>query len=428
MGLGKTVEALAALSHLSAEGARHFLVVCPASVLVNWTHEIHRHSRLGAYRLHGSDVPRNLATWTRRGGIAVTTYRTLRSFDAPEGLDVAMLVVDEAQYVKNPRTARSRAVAEWARGTDRVLFLTGTPMENRVEEFRSLVGHLQPDVAERVKAVDGLAGAKRFRQAVAPVYLRRNQVDVLEELPEKIETEEWVELAGPDFVAYRDAVASRNFMAMRRAAYAPASVEGSAKLQRLSDIVEEALENGRKVVVFSFFRDVLACIHGVLGDLALGPLTGSVAPGERQELIDEFTIRDEPLVLMSQIEAGGVGLNMQAASVVILTEPQWKPSVEAQAIGRCHRMGQVRPVSVHRLLAEDSVDERMLEVLAQKRELIAEYVRSEVTEVSPDAVDVSDAEATRKTASQVELERRIIEVERKRLGLQEQDQDGVMPA
>lgn len=417
MGLGKTIEALAALSHLQSEGATHFLVVCPASVLVNWTHEARRHSHFDAYRLHGAELRRSLAAWTRRGGIGVTTYQALQSVQLPEDIDIAMLVVDEAHYVKNPRAQRSKNVGRHVADTDRVLFLTGTPMENRVEEFRTLVGQLQPAVAASVRSVDGLAGATRFRQAVAPAYLRRNQSDVLEELPEKIETEEWVELSGADLAAYRDAVASRNFMAMRRAAYAPATVDGSAKLERMCEIVDEALVNERKVVVFSYFRDVVGAVLNVLGDRALGPLTGSVSPIERQALVDDFTARDEPTVLVSQIEAGGVGLNMQAASVVILTEPQWKPSVEAQAIARCHRMGQIRPVDVHRLLAEDSVDERMLEVLAEKQLLIDEYVPSEVTRASPDAVDVSDAEKTKHTATQVEAERRIIEVERKRLGL-----------
>lgn len=286
------------------------------------------------------------------------------------------------------------------------------------EEFRTLVAYLQPEVAATIKSVDGLAGATRFRQAVSPVYLRRNQSDVLEELPDKIETEEWVELRSADLRAYTDAVFSRNFMAMRRAAYAPGSIAESAKLERLVEIVDEAERNDRKVVVFSYFRDVLTSVETVLGDRVLGPLTGSVSPIRRQALVDDFTAHDGHAVLVSQIEAGGVGLNIQAASVVILTEPQWKPSVEAQAIARCHRMGQIRPVNVHRLLAEDSVDERMLEVLAEKRSLIDGYVTSEVTLASPDAVDVSDAETTKRTASQVESERRIIEIEHKRLRLE----------
>ena len=113
---------------------------------------------------------------------------------------------------------------------------------------------------------------------------------------------------------------------------------------------------------------------------------------------------------MSQIQAGGVGLNIQSASVVILTEPQWKPTIEDQAIARCHRMGQVRSVDVHRLLAEHTVDQRMLEILATKAVLFDEYVRrSELKEHSPDAVDISDLKAAEEVGSQVEAERRIIE-------------------
>jgi SNF2 family DNA or RNA helicase len=136
-------------------------------------------------------------------------------------------------------------------------------------------------------------------------------------------------------------------------------------------------------------------------------------------MIDEFTARRGPAALVSQIQAGGVGLNIQAASVVILTEPQWKPTIEDQAIARCHRMGQVRSVDVHRLLAEDTVDQRMLDILAAKADLFDEYVRrSELKDHSPDAVDVSDLKAADEVGSQVEAERRIIEMERKRLRLE----------
>jgi superfamily II DNA or RNA helicase len=422
MGLGKTIEALAAICHLTSDGATHFLVVCPASVLVNWDHEVARHTKLSAFRLHGVGRERVATIWQRRGGVAITTFDSLKSFVAPDGVEIAMLVVDEAHYVKNPGTQRTTAVQKWVGRANRTLYLTGTPMENRVEEFRTLVAQLQPEVAAGIRAVDGIAGADRFRRAVAPVYLRRNQDDVLDELPPRIESEEWVELAGADFAAYREAVGAGSFMAMRRAAYAPASVAGSAKLARLVEIVDEAAGNGRKVVVFSYFRDVIAAVQGVLGDLVIGTITGAVAPILRQQLVDQFTARRQPTVLVSQIEAGGVGLNMQAASVVILAEPQWKPTTEDQAIARCHRMGQIRPVDVHRLLAEDSVDQRMLEILAGKTTLFNEYVRrSELKEATPDAVDVSGVDVTRDVAGQAELERRIVAVEQRRLGIVEQE-------
>jgi SNF2 family DNA or RNA helicase len=149
----------------------------------------------------------------------------------------------------------------------------------------------------------------------------------------------------------------------------------------------------------------------------MGPLTGSVPPAKRQRLVDDFTSARHARALVSQIEAGGVGLNIQAASVVILTEPQWKPTVEEQAIARAHRMGQARPVDVHRLLAEDTVDERMLEVLATKAALFDEYVRrSALKEASPDAIDISDLELAKGVASFAEEERRIIEIERRKFG------------
>ena len=152
-------------------------------------------------------------------------------------------------------------------------------------------------------------------------------------------------------------------------------------------------------MVFSFFRDVLAIVAAGLGETAIGPITGGVPPVKRQALIDEFTARQSPSVLVAQTQAGGVGLNIQAASVVIITEPQWNPAIEEQAIARAHRMGQVRRVDVHRLLAEDSVDERMLEVLGVKRAEFDAYARrSDLKEFTPDAVDVSDLAATKEVA------------------------------
>jgi SNF2 family DNA or RNA helicase len=386
---------------------------------VNWLHETERHTSLDAFRLHGGDRNIKFKAWARRGGIGVTTFGTLHTLQEPGGVKVALLVVDEAHYIKNPRAFRTQEVKEWIRTTNRTLFLTGTPMENRVSEFKALIGHLSPMAATKLKTLDGLAGATAFRSAVAPVYLRRNQEDVLEELPPKIETEEWVGLEREDLQAYLEAVASGNFMAMRQAAYLPATRSGSRKLKRLAEIAEEAASGGRKIVVFSFFLKVLDAVAGTLDGLTMGSLTGSLPPNKRQKLVDEFTSRRGPAVLVSQIQAGGVGLNMQAASVVILTEPQWKRTTEDQAIARAHRMGQARPVDVHRLLAEDSVDQRMLEILKQKQILFDEYVkRSELKDVSPDAVDISDLKATKEVVSQAEAERRIVELEQRRLGFE----------
>jgi len=437
MGLGKTVEALAALCHLRAGGRGTALVVCPASVVANWRVEIHRHTKLNSHVLHGAERDRAHRSWLRQGGVAITTFDALRRFDVPpddgERPTVAMLVVDEAHYVKNPRTHRSQAVARWAQRCERVLFLTGTPMENRVEEFRALIDHLQPEVASRVNAATALAGPSAFQLAVAPAYLRRNQVDVLNELPDQIPSLDWVDPSPDDLRVYRDAVAARAFPTMRRAAYlsiddggprTEAEIDTSAKSARLIDIVEEASEEGLKIVVFSYFRDVLDRVTRaaslVIPGAVFGPLTGSTPPAERQRLVDALGAQPGGAVLTSQIEAGGVGLNIQAASVVVLCEPQWKPTVESQAIARCHRMGQVRRVQVHRLLLEDTVDQRMLAILAGKQHLIEQFVRgSAVKDATPDSIDISDLQDVQKVVNETQAEALILASERRRLGFEQ---------
>jgi superfamily II DNA or RNA helicase len=416
MGLGKTMESLAALCHLAAKGATHFLVVCPASVVINWTREVERHTLLEARRLHLPGAKRQAAEqeWVANGGVAITTFEALRRMPVDLDVSVAMMVVDEAHYAKNPNALRTQAVSEWASRSRRALFLTGTPMENKVEEFRVLVGHLRPEVAENLDIADEALDGTRFREQVAPVYLRRNQEDVLSELPDRLETQEWVALEGAAMRAYRKAVLEGNFMAMRRAAFDPGTVKGSPKLRRLVEIVSEAADGGRKVIVFSYFRDVLETMvevlagrDGVPGIPVVGPLTGDISPTERQAMVDELTNVKGPAVLVSQIQAGGVGLNIQAASVIIIAEPQLTPSIEEQAIARAHRMGQVRPVDVHRLLCEDSVDQRILELLAGKREAFDEYARrSDMANATPDALD---------TGSETELRRAIVAAERTRL-------------
>jgi len=419
MGLGKTIEAIAVLAHLWARDERHFLVACPASVLINWVREIEARSTLRAYSLRGGDRAAALAEWVRTGGVAVTTVDTLHRLEIPDDVTLGMFVVDEAHYVKNPAARRSQAVARWCDRTDRVLFMTGTPMENHVEEFRSLVGYLRPDLIPALRngdATAGAAGAQAFRRAVAPVYLRRNQKDVLTELPDLVHVDEWEEFSQADLAAYRKAVADGNFMAMRRAAYAVP--ETSAKLQRLLELVDEAADNDLKVVVFSYFRDVMAAVHKSLGGSdtpkspgdpdgrVYGPISGDLGADRRQQAVDEFTAARGHAVLLSQIQAGGVGLNLQAASVVIICEPQVKPTMESQAVARAHRMGQVRKVQVHRILTADSVDQRMLDILRGKARLFDTYARrSDLADSTPDAVDISEQA----------LARQIVEEEQRRL-------------
>lgn len=389
MGLGKTIQALAAMAHLKATGPGLMLVVCPASVMANWEREIRARTTLAAITLHGPDRQDEVSQWLAEHPVAVTTFETLRLLELPRDLRLAALVVDEAHYVKNPRTARSRSVATLAGLSDHVWFLTGTPMENGVEEFRELIRYLQSDLVP----ADGPAaavGSVAFRRSVSPVYLRRNAEDVLIELPERQEIDEWVRFTPFDLTRYRRAVGSGNFMAMRQAGMSSPDPQACAKTERLVELVSEASANGRKTLVYSFFRDVIGVVATAIEGPTFGPITGAMPPQRRQEVVDEFTAHHGPAVLLSQIQAGGVGLNIQAASVIILCEPQFTPTIEEQAIARAHRMGQVRSVQVYRLLNEDSVDERLVELLRVKREEFDSYARrSALAEATVSAVDLS---------------------------------------
>jgi SNF2 family DNA or RNA helicase len=421
MGLGQTIQALAVIVHLQqAEGGKRFLVVAPASILGNWIREIRTRTALVPHLVHGPMRQRAFLVWLEHGGVAVASYETFRSDDfdgalARRNLGVDFLVVDEAHYIKNLDTARAQAVRELLPRAQRACFMTGTPLENQVGEFRNLVRMLKPEVELKLKALDPKInktnfGRQRFHHAVAPVYLRRNQEDVLRELPEKIEKEEWIELTSEDKTAYRNAVYAKNMMAMRRTATIGAGDGRSAKLDRLDELLDEYRESEQKVLVFSFFLDVLAAVSRRFGVDAM--ITGALSPAARLLFVDEFQQSPGHALLLCQIQAGGVGLNIQAASAVVLMEPQWKASAEDQAIARAHRMGQTRKVIVHRLLAREAVDERLLEVLREKRALFDDYAReSAVKEASEEAMETR-------------LSRVIIEAELKRLREEEDSSDG----
>lgn len=411
MGLGKTVQALAAMQHLvHAEGASRFMVIAPASLLQNWCREAARFTDLTPVLLRGTPQERRnaLKAWKADGGLAVTSYATMANL-ALRSIGLDFLVLDEAHYVKNPGAKRSKAARVLVTEARRVALLSGTPMENRPAEFIELISMLDPALARGLRRFDtgvqqlGI-GNQQFRNTVAPVYLRRNQEDVLHELPERLEMEEWVELGVADAVAYRAAACTGQLMTMRWAVTVGAGGE-AAKVARLRELLDEHREDGRKVLVFSFFRRVLDVLHTVVpGGMRID---GSVSPDRRQKIIDDFTAAPDPRVLLAQIQAGGVGLNLQAASAVILMEPQWKPAVEEQAIARAHRMGQSRRVLVHRILARDTVDERLLEIMARKSAAFDDYARQSAVKTASSAA----------TQTEVSIKRDVLQAELARLGL-----------
>jgi SNF2 family DNA or RNA helicase len=412
MGLGKTLQAISTIAHRANAGATRFLVVCPASVITNWMREVDARSELPIIKIHGEDHKASLQQWIESSGIGITTFDTLKSFQLTENqilaLNVDTVIVDEAHYIKNVSTGRTQTIAKWLERSPNVIFLTGTPLENRVEEFVALAKLLDPKMGNELSRVAMAAGPESFRRTVAPIYLRRNTEEVLKELPELIEVVEYCTWEGVDKQNYINAVADGNFMAMRRAAFAPLPDMQPSKLERLLELVTESFESGQKVIIFSYFRSVIEQVMQALGERAIGPITGSVSSTQRQNIVDTFQSSPVPLALVGQIQAAGTGLNIQAASVVILCEPQIKPSLEVQAIARAHRMGQIRKVQVHRLILPESVDEQMLVMLAHKQTQFDNYARDSVL-----ANTATDAKGT----SEESMAKVIVMDERRRLGL-----------
>lgn len=385
MGLGKTVQAIAAMNHLASEGKNHFMVVCPLSILVNWTREIKRFSNLKVVPFRGASNT-VIDDWIKNGGVAITNYESASRFGLPAGMSLDLLVVDEAHFVKNPNAKRTQAIVKTAATSERVLFMTGTPLENRLDEMIFLISILKPAIAKQVSEKKYMYAADSFKNAIAPVYLRRIRDDVLTELPDKIEMEDWCELGSDEKTRYIDTLMEKNYMLIRRVSWNSYDPASSSKLARLKEICDEAKEENKKVVVFSFFLETMDLILSNLSNECYGPINGTVSTVKRQKILDEFDNAPGGSVLVAQINTAGVGLNIQAASIVVICEPQWKPSTEDQAISRAYRMGQVNNVIVHRLLATDTIDERMMDRLKKKSELFNVYAEESAIEEQSRAI------------------------------------------
>ena len=387
MGLGKTVQVLAAMSHLNALGARKFLVIAPNSVLINWERETRKHTLLHPFVAHGSDREETIEAWLTQGGVAITTYGTVHKISHLIA-DIDMIAVDEAHYVKNPTAQRTRAVHELIDKSEYVTLMTGTALENRLEEMQFLVTLAQPEITSALQRLieesSGYLDPDDTVRELAPVYLRRTQKDVLHELPERIITDEWIELGDEDHYAYLEA--PPEIMLKRLAAIRGNGTTQSAKYERLEELVNEHLSANRKIVIFTFFRkvidDVCALFPGALH------ITGSTSTSQRQLILDRYSNSSDCSILVAQIDAGGTGINLQSAQVVILMEPQMKPSTEWQAIARVHRMGQSRTVLVHRLLARRTIDERMVQLIEEKTAIFHNFAHdSAVRDASLMAID-----------------------------------------
>ena len=412
MGLGKTVQALAHLAIEQAEGRldRPALVICPTSLVPNWQAETTRFApSLRTLVLHGPDRSDSFATIGEHD-LVITTYPLLsRDHAVLTAQDWHVVILDEAQVIKNPLATTSK-LARTLRACQR-LCLSGTPLENHLGELWSLFDFLLPGFLGDRKQfgwryrgpIEKAGNTERqtlLAQRIAPFLLRRTKEQVASDLPAKTEIAETVEMGDGQRAIYegirlamhakvRAAIAKRGLagsgiiildalLKLRQAccdprllklATAKASKARSAKLERLLEMLPQMLEEGRRVLLFSQFTSMLALIEAELPRLALPYVLLTGDTKDRAMPIRRFQTGEVPLFLIS-LKAGGVGLNLTAADTVIHYDPWWNPAVEDQATDRAHRIGQDKPVFVHRLTTVGTIEEKM-EALKQRKQALA---------------------------------------------------------
>ncbi len=433
MGLGKTVQTLAHLVLEKQQGRlnKPSLIVAPVSTLGNWQQEIHRFApELTCLTLHGSRR-RESFPLIDTVDIVITGYPLLQlDGEVLQAREFYLVILDEAQMIKNPRAKVSQAAR--ALRAEYRLCLTGTPVENHLGELWSLFDFVQPGLlgGERhfqrhyrtpIEKNGNRPRAQALAQRLAPFLLRRTKDAVAQDLPPKTEIVESIVLDEKqrDFydgirlathrriqeVVQQQGLARSQItildalLKLRQACCDPRLLDvaaatrdeiPSAKLDWLSTVLPELIAEGRRVLLFSQFTSMLRLIEAAVTALSIPYclLTGETQ--HRAEVIARFQTGAVPLFLIS-LKAGGTGLNLTAADTVIHYDPWWNPAVEAQATDRAHRIGQDKPVFVYKLIAQDTVEERIMQLQAAKYAL-ANRLYTE-NSASPAALTAADLEA-----------------------------------
>ncbi|KRC26460.1 DEAD/DEAH box helicase [Acidovorax sp. Root219] len=415
MGLGKTAQALAHILVEKEAGrlTRPALVVLPTSLLFNWQAEAQRMAPgLRLLALHGPERGKLFAEIAEHD-LVLTTYPLLwRDVEALAAQAFHLLILDEAQMVKNAGSRSARALRRLQ--APHLLCLTGTPLENHLGELWAQFDFLMPGFLGDVRSFNArwrkpieengeTLRAQLLSQRVRPFILRRRKQDVATELPPRTEVVQRVQLQGKQRELYEAVRATADkqvrrvleresfdgaqitildaLLKLRQVCCDPRLVKGSktaasmerAKLELLADMLPALVAEGRRVLVFSQFTEMLNLVAGQLQALELPflSLTGETPPRQRGAVVRQFQAQDEtsPPILLVSLKAGGVGLNLTAADTVVHMDPWWNPAVEEQATARAHRIGQDQPVFVYKLVVEGSIEERMLELQARKAAL-----------------------------------------------------------
>jgi hypothetical protein len=398
-GTGKTLQSLAYMVHITNKYATQYnvrpthMVIAPLSVQGNWVNEIKKHSTLTPYKMLSKNDVIPAGT-----DIIVATYE--RAHEDMARYITGAIVIDEAHFIKNTNTARTQRVRRLIEGKRDVVLLSGTALENRLEELNRLVGFVNPEIGMRLHNLGEHADIARYREILAEVYLRRNKEDVVTELPPFIEVLEMVEMAPEERERYTHVINEQPhpWHGLRQLGYERREF---AKVRRIAEIIAEAQAVGEKVLIFSFYLEPLNRLQAYFKHLPAVRVDGDVDPEQRQGLVDELNAHEGTMLYFSQINTGGVGLNLQAANRVIILEPQIKPSLVIQAVARAHRMGQRRTVTMHMMMAEDTLDQGILELQQAKEELFNDYARqSELGERSAKLTEITVGEQAKILAAQ----------------------------
>ncbi|HEX7506532.1 MAG TPA: DEAD/DEAH box helicase [Polyangia bacterium] len=412
MGLGKTLQTIAHILREKTEGrlSAPVLVVAPTSLLFNWRREMKRFApALRVLALTGSD---RRPLWKRlvQQDVGLITYATLlRDQEVASRLEFHMVILDEAQAIKNPRSQCRQAAAELS--ARQRLCLTGTPIENNLVELWSLMDFLNRGILGNEEAfrarysipVEREGNAERLaelRGRIAPYLLRRTKEEVAQNLPTKTEIVHPIELEGAQRDLYeslrvsahaevRQSIADRGLaastitildalMKLRQCCCDPQllpsdrgrDIPESAKWNYFLSLLEENLAASRRILVFSQFTRMLARMAHAFRERGIGFVELTGATTNRQKPIDAFE-RGEANVFLISLKAGGTGINLTSADTVIHYDPWWNPAAQAQATDRAHRIGQTKPVFVHKLIVAGSVEEEMMR-LQRRKQLLAD--------------------------------------------------------
>ena len=405
MGLGKTLQGLAVILDRSGEGST--LVIAPTSVCLNWASEAARFAPSLQVKQFGSENRQQLLDELAPNDLLICSYGLVQQEEIANmlaGVTWQTIVLDEAQAIKNYATKRSQAVMALQGGFK--IIMTGTPIENHLGELWNLFRFINPGLlgsldsfnqrfANPIERDKDNAASDTLRRLIQPFILRRTKDQVLQELPSRTEITLPVELSQEETAFYealrREAIEKLNdseaqagqkhlqvlaeIMKLRRACCNPALVRPelaipSTKLEQFSELIAELLDNGHKALVFSQFVDHLKILRHHLDrqQIAYQYLDGSTPAKKRKAGVDAFQSGEGDVFLIS-LKAGGTGLNLTAADYVIHMDPWWNPAVEDQASDRAHRIGQQRPVTIYRLVAKGTIEDKIVALHKIKRDL-----------------------------------------------------------